>query len=209
MHLVLNTLATELPLETIDKWIDAALQKDGLVLDLRRNLGGNMDTGRRFLGRFVAEPTNLIFAIRDESSGGGLFTVERFAGVPIEPRGKYYNKPIVVLTSSMTASMAEHTARILQRECGATIIGERTSGAEAGLERIDGPEGGRLTYGETRLVDRTGVGLQVEGVVPDISIRVTRENVAAFGPDRALTDWDERMFEAAERVIRNANATRK
>jgi C-terminal processing protease CtpA/Prc len=109
----------------------------------------------------------------------------------------------------MTASMAEHTARILQRECGAIIIGERTSGAEAGLVRIDGPEGGRVSYGETRLVDRTGVGLQVEGVVPDISIRVTQQNVAAFGPDRALTDWDERMFEAAERVIRNANATRK
>lgn len=209
MHLVINTLASELPLDPIDKWIDAALLKDGLVIDFRRNLGGNMNVGLKFLGRFISKPTNLIFAIRDESTTGGLVTVERFAGIPIKPRGKRYNKPIVVLTSSMTASMAEHTARILQRECGAILIGERTSGAEAGLVRIDGPEGGRLTYGETRLVDRTGVGLQVEGVVPDISIRVTQQNVAAFGPDRALTDWDERMFEAAERVIRNANAARK
>ena len=109
----------------------------------------------------------------------------------------------------LTASRIEHTARILQRECGAITIGERTIGAEAGATRIDGPEGGSVAYDELRLVDRTGVGLQAEGVVPDISILVTEQNVAALEPDRALTDWDQRMFEAAERVIRKANAARK
>lgn len=209
MHLVVNTLSRDLALDQVDKWIDAALAKDGLVLDFRRNLGGNMNTGRELLGRFIEKPTNLVFAIRDETTTAGLVTVEKFARIPIDPRGKRYDKPVVVLTTSMTASMAEHCARILQRECGATIIGERTNGAEAGLMRITGPEGGQLSYGETRLVDRTGVGLQVEGVVPDISIRMTRENVAAFGPDRALTDWNERMFAAAERAIRNAKASRR
>lgn len=165
-----------------------------------------MGVAQRLLGRFVKKPAEFVFAVPDESTTAGLFTFELFVRLSIQPRGKRYDKPIVVLTSSLTASMAEHMARILQRECGAIVIGERTAGAEAGIERARGPNGGLLKYGQTRIVDRTGVGLQAEGVVPDISIRIRVRDVAAFGPNRAATDWEERMFEAATRTIKNLAA---
>lgn len=205
-YISLNTLSQELPVDTVDLWLDAAREKDGLVLDLRSNLGGNMGVAQRLLGRFVKKPAEFVFAVPDESTTAGLFTFELFVRLSIQPRGKRYDKPIVVLTSSLTASMAEHMARILQRECGAIVIGERTAGAEAGIERARGPNGGLLKYGQTRIVDRTGVGLQAEGVVPDISIRIRVRDVAAFGPNRAATDWEERMFEAATRTIKNLAA---
>ena len=189
--------------DEIDRWIDAALQQDGLVLDLRRNLGGNLDVAQSLVGRFLREPTDMVFVDRQsEVTTIWPFALERFTRIRFSPRGRRFDKPLVILTSSMTASMAEHAARILQRECGAVLIGERTAGAEAGTQRVYGPEGGVLTYSETRLVDRTGVGFQDEGVVPDVSVRLRIEDVAAFGPERAARDWEQRLFDAAERVLR-------
>lgn len=203
-YLTLNTLAPLLKIETVDKWLDAALLKNGLVIDLRNNLGGNMAVAQEILERFVKQRSEFVFATPDESTTAGLLTYELFMRLPIKPRGKHYNKPVVVLTSSLTASMAEHVARLLQRDCGAIVIGERTAGAEAGIVRVTGPDGSMLKYGQTRIVDRTGVGLQTEGVVPDISVRIRIADVAAFGPKRAARDWQERMLEAAARAIRNA-----
>jgi C-terminal processing protease CtpA/Prc len=192
-------------LGAVDAWIDQAMEKDGLVLDLRRNYGGNLEVGRQIVGRFLPEATDLVFVTAQEQvTTIWPFSVELFLLVQFAPRGKRYDKPLVILTSSMTASMAEHAARILQRDCGAIVIGERTAGAEAGIERVYGPEGGVLEYSETRLVDRTGVGFQDEGVVPDVSVRLRIEDVAAFGPERSARDWEQRLFDAAERAIRSA-----
>lgn len=189
----------------VDKWIDQAMDKDGLVIDLRRNYGGNLDVGRMIVGRFLSEPSDLVFVTAQEKvTTIWPFSVELFLRVEFAPRGKRYDKPIVILTSAMTASMAEHAARILQRDCGAIVVGERTAGAEAGVERVYGPEGGVLEYSETRLVDRTGVGFQDEGVVPDVSVRLRIEDVAAFGPEQAARDWEQRLFDAAARAIRSA-----
>ena len=79
-------------LAAVDKWIDQARDKDGLVLDLRRNYGGNLDVGRMVVGRFLAEPTDLVFVTaQEEVTTIWPFSVELFLRVQFAPRGRRYS----------------------------------------------------------------------------------------------------------------------
>ena len=203
-HLELRSLRAGLSTDRLDAWIDAANDTEGLVLDLRQNLGGEMAVASSVIGKFLREPVELVFVPPTDLVAYLFFPLDLFVHVDLEPRAPRFDKPVVVLTSSLTASMAEHTARILQRECDAVVVGERTAGAEAGLERARGPDGGTLTYGKTRLVERTGIGLQTDGVVPDVSVRLRLEDLERLGPERAADDWEQRLLRAAERALRSA-----
>ncbi|MBX3465046.1 MAG: hypothetical protein KF830_17900 [Planctomycetes bacterium] len=192
----------ELPIAEIVAAVTAAQAKGGLVLDLRRNLGGRWTVTRDLVEHFLPEPIELVFVQPEvDSSFAGLVTFEVFASSTWLPRPPMFDRPLVVLTSSLTASMAEHAARLLQRHAGAIVVGERTVGAEAGIREFVGPDGGRLQFGAQRIVDRTGVGLQTEGVVPDVAVRLTLADVEALGPDAAVRDWEERLAAAAEAAL--------
>ena len=200
--LEITTLGDELPLADVDDAILGALGRGGLVLDLRRNLGGRWSVTQKVVERFLRDPINLVFVEPDASTLGGLITLDVFASSTWQPRRPVYDGPLVVLTSSLTASMAEHAARLLQRHAGGIVIGERTVGAEAGIVEVRGRDGGELRFGALRIVDSTGVGLQAEGVVPDIAVRLTLADVEQRGPEGAARDWEERLLSAAAKVLR-------
>ncbi|MBL9079630.1 MAG: hypothetical protein JNL08_19155 [Planctomycetes bacterium] len=182
--------------------IQRGQQRSGLVLDLRHNLGGQWAVTQALIEHFLPEPIDFVFVQPQEvTMWAGLVTVEVFARSTWLPRPPLFDGPLVVLTSSLTASMAEHAARVLQRHCGAIVIGERTVGAEAGLREFAGPDGGVLKFGAQRVVDRTGVGLQAEGVVPDIAVRLRLDDLERLGPDAAARDWDERLAAAAQAAL--------
>ncbi|MBL8728354.1 MAG: hypothetical protein JNM25_07995, partial [Planctomycetes bacterium] len=72
----------------------------------------------------------------------------------------------------------------------------------AGNREYPGPVDGLLKFGALRIVDRTGVGLQAEGVAPDVSVRLTLDDLERLGPDAATRDWDERLSAAAAAALR-------
>jgi C-terminal processing protease CtpA/Prc len=196
--LEVHRLEDDLPMARIDQAIDRAAASDGLVLDLRANLGGRWSVAQSLVERFLREPVELVLAPpHPRSTWFGLFAVEVFVQSSWQPRPPRFERPLVVLTSALTGSAAEHAARVLQRYSGATVIGERTAGAEAVIQAAEGPDGGTLRFGSTRVLDRTGVGLQDEGVVPDVSVRLTLDDVERLGPDEAARDWEQRLFDAA------------
>lgn len=195
------TMSEALPVPDYLAALDRAEAARGLILDLRRNLGGQFDTGYAVAGRFLPAPTRLIAVDVEAWTAFGLVDVELFLSntwAPMEPR---FTRPVVVLTSSITASAAEHCARVLQQHCGIPVIGERSIGAEASVETIEGVDGGSVHYGRTRLVDATGVGLQVDGVVPDVAVRMTLDDVERLGPEAAVADWEQRLMDAARAAI--------
>lgn len=200
--LELNNLDAELPMARIDAVIDSARAGDGLVLDLRANLGGRWDVAQTFVERFLATPVDLVLAPpHPTSTFFGLFDVEVFVQSRWQPRPPVFDRPLVVLTSAVTGSAAEHAARVLQRHAGARLIGERTAGAEAAIQEANGPDGGRLRFGSTRVLDRTGVGLQEEGVVPDVAVRLTLADLERRGPEDAVRDWEQRLVNAARSAL--------
>jgi C-terminal processing protease CtpA/Prc len=200
--LELNNLDDTLPLDAIDAVIDNARSSDGLVIDLRANLGGRWDVAQRFVERFLPGPVDLVLAPpHPTSTFFGLFEVEVFVQSQWQPRPPVFDRPVAVLTSALTGSAAEHAARVLQRYAGARLIGERTAGAEAAIQEAIGPDGGRLRFGSTRVLDRTGVGLQEEGVAPDVAVRLTLAEVEQRGAEAAIRDWEQRLLTAARSAL--------
>jgi hypothetical protein len=137
------------------------LDTRALVIDVQDNTGGNSDVLFAALGRLL--PQRTLF-------GRGLwlyFGPFTFQGPRyVEPREPCYHGELVVLTSAQTCSAAEWFARTLQREGRATIVGERTVGAEAGTRDVKGPDGSSLTFGWRWITDRDGRGLQDVGGDP-------------------------------------------
>ena len=107
--------------------IDAAMatvaNTDALIIDLRRNGGGDPDSLDYWMGYFFQKPTELtsIHWITPKPHVDRQFSAEHVTG-------KYYGKPIYVLTSSKTFSCAEQFAYDMQSTHRATLVGETTGG---------------------------------------------------------------------------------
>src|SRR5262245_14894784 len=176
----------------IDRELDRLLDTRAIVIDVQDNSGGSSDVLFATLGRLLPERT--LF-------GRGLwlyFGPFTFQGPRyVDPREPCYQGDLVVLTSAQTCSAAEWFARTLQREGRATIVGERTVGAEAGTRNVKGPDGSSLTFGWRWITDRDGQGLQDVGVIPQVDVPLSIDLVRAHGYDKAEElVLDERMKRA-------------
>lgn len=186
----------------LDALVDQAMASEGLIVDLRDNGGGDYEITQKLAGRFLRQPYMQVLSEQTSSRFFGLLTYSMFPHVNWEPRPPVFDKPLVVLTSWHTGSAAEHLARLLQTERGAIVVGERTIGAEAAVQKVNGPDGSTLSFGGTRLLDVRGRGLQDEGVVPDVAVRLRLSDVkhlTTFAAARA--DWDERVLRAARDAL--------
>ncbi len=200
------TLAENVSLEALDQQLEAAGDAPGLVLDLTRNQGGQLDLTVALIRRFLRDDVEVVFVPSESMSLFGVIPVDAFVRQTWRPRPPRLAVPVAVLTSRLTGSGAEHLARMLQRHAGAVVVGERTAGAEAGVAEIEGADGSRLRFGALRILDSTGRGLQDEGVVPDVPVRLTLDDVERLGPDAAVEDWRSRLLAAAQRAL-EARAT--
>jgi C-terminal processing protease CtpA/Prc len=196
------TLKSSLSIATLDRALSTHANAKGLILDLRRNLGGSFDLTRKFAGRFLSDSVVLVRVYGKQTTWGGLLTIDPFVRIIWMPRAPRFEPPVVVLTSCLTGSTAEHLARILQRHAGATVIGESTAGAEAGVIHVEGEEGSRLTFSGIRVLDSTGHGLEGQGVIPDRSVPLSLDHVERLGPAAAVDDWRQRLLHTAADVLR-------
>jgi C-terminal processing protease CtpA/Prc len=154
-----------------DKMAEAigwALQREGgragLVLDLRGNPGGIVDSVDATAGAFLPAGTLLSTAQgRWHFLGVRRFTADRATGVN-------YRGPLVVLVDGETASGAETLARALQYYHRATIVGTQTAGKVMGVE-VEMPlaDGGLLRVATLDVAGPDGRRLEGSGVDPDVS----------------------------------------
>ena len=142
-----------------DRWMARSLQAyrpRAVILDLRRNVGGDADVLDRIAGLFVPDNHVLI-----RLTGRRLID-ERSKGT-----GKRaFTGPMVLLTGHRSASAAEILAAFLDDSGRAITVGERTRGAVTGGVDHRLPDGGRLTIAEYDIHLPSGRRLEREGVVP-------------------------------------------
>jgi hypothetical protein len=94
-----------------------------LILDLRKNGGGDGDAVADLVGYFLDHKTLLQWDVTRSGEKKPHFSAETVAG----PRfGE--QRPVYVLTSRQTASAAEECAYDLQTQKRATVVGSRTAG---------------------------------------------------------------------------------
>jgi hypothetical protein len=142
-------------------------QTHALIIDLRRNGGGEMYMVHLLASYFVeSEPIQLNGCyLRDSKE------LRQFWSFPYVPGQRYLNRPLYVLTGPLTASAAEEFAYDLQALKRATIVGESTAGAANPAEshQIDAHFTVSIPLAHT-VNPVTGTSWEGTGVIPDIAV---------------------------------------
>jgi len=160
-----------------------------VIFDVRKHRGGGMDEMDVMFAQLFAKPTDLLEldtrAAVDARDASGtedyptLFKVAAPSGVvrrlhraipAAQPSGLQSAK-VFVLTSSHSASAAEHFALALKRTGRATLIGETTRGAGNYGQPFPLPGGyaAFIPFGRT-FDPKTGEGWEGTGVKPDVAV---------------------------------------
>ncbi len=172
----------------------------GLILDLRENAGGFLSQAVKVAGLFLSNGVVVISKYgKDE-----IHYLRTLSGRP------FFNGPVVILTSKMSASAAEIVAQALQDYGVAVVVGdERTFGkGSIQFQNVTDEKADiffKVTVG--RYYTASGRSTQIDGVVADIVVPtqyapynigerfleypLSRDSVAPAYTD-PLTDLDEK-----------------
>lgn len=177
----------------------------GLVVDLRRNGGGDLGVLLPIAGFFFDKKT--LFAKDKTRSGKPL---SEFAGIfrlPLElyvgrPGDQIYSGPVVILVDARSASSSEVFAAGMQDSQRAKIVGSQSCGCVLGIARPRVMKGGGvLEMSEVLWFSPKGRKLEGTGIFPDETVAPTL---------RDLQRRRDPAIEAAEKLLRDmAPATRR
>ncbi len=159
--------------------ITDVMKKDptGLILDLRNNPGGYLDTAETVLSAFLPDGSTVVYVkSRDDE------TKEVTAGNPIVPK----ELKMIVLQNKGSASASEIVAGALQDDKRATIVGEQSFGKGTVQNLIPLSDGSDLKVTTARWFTPLKRAIQDKGVTPDVAVTGT------------LGDRDEQMLKALD-----------
>lgn len=169
----------KMPTFSFDRGFGSRLVKsiteyDALIIDLRGNPGGILDTLEDFTGFFEAGPVEI-----GRQSGR-----KKEEPIVAKPRRPNFSGPLVLLVDSETASAAEIFARHFQRQGRAKVVGDQTAGAVV-VARIHPGRVGSQYFAEyavqvsiAQFVMPDGEKLEGKGVTPDYLVVPTGEDLA-------------------------------
>jgi carboxyl-terminal processing protease len=173
----------------LDAAIDEFRQLDGIVIDLRGNGGGvgamTMGVAGHFfddrvsLGTMRTRTTELHFRANPRRVDTRQQIVTPFGG------------PVAILTDRLTGSASEVFAGGMQAAGRARVFGDTTAGGvlPASMDRL--PNRDVLYHAFAEFVTTTGETLEGRGVIPDVAVPITREDLLAGRdpPMRAAWQW--------------------
>ena len=140
---------------------------DGLILDLRNNAGGYLESSIEVVSLFLEK--GKVAAIQESSSverkeyktkGGDLLS----------------SFPLVVLTNSGSASASEIVAGALRDHRAVPLVGEKTfgKGSVQGLEYLY--DGSSIRISIAKWLTPSGYDINGEGIAPDFEIKLSDED---------------------------------
>jgi carboxyl-terminal processing protease len=135
----------------------------GLVLDLRENSGGFLSQAVKVAGLFLSNGVVVI----SKYGKGDVHYLRNIAAKA------YYNGPLVVLTSKMSASASEIVAQALQDYGVALVVGDQTTFGKGSIQYQTVTDSKadlffKVTVG--RYYTPSGRSTQIDGVIADIVV---------------------------------------
>jgi carboxyl-terminal processing protease len=167
--------------DAVDNMIGRARKYPNLIIDLRGNPGGSVDTLKYLVGGVFDKE------IRIADRVGRKETKPEVA----KSRHNPYSGKMVVLVDARSASAAELFARIIQLEKRGTVVGDQSSGSVMEAKHYDEKMGADtvIFYGasitEWDLLMSDGKSLEHRGVTPDELVLPGAHDIAT-GRDPAL-----------------------
>jgi carboxyl-terminal processing protease len=169
--------------ENLDEMMKRAKKYRALVVDLRNNGGGSGATLEYFVSKFFD---------RDVTIGTQITRRGKRQWIAKATDKDPYRGMLVILLNANSASASEVSARALQQEGRAIIVGDRSKGAVVGSSTLWHTVGHTkvLSYGvQVSFIDLVmpdGVRLENTGVTPDHLVLPTGADIAA-GRDPQMT----------------------
>lgn len=175
--IVISIFSEKTPQEVRDAFHDLTSRGGKvIVLDLRNNNGGLLDSGIEVAQLFLSTGVILI-----EERRGGKQKVYR-----AETGGELDEYPLAVLIDGMTASAAEVVAAALQANDRAPLIGEPTFGKGSVQVVLELSDHSSLHITSARWITPEDIILDTRGLQPDILIR-SDDNIV----DAAMTEAEK------------------
>ena len=136
---------------------------DSLILDLRNNSGGELNTATNIINLFVGK--NKIIYQTEERNGNRDITYAS------GKEDKTY--PIVILTNKNTASASEILTAALKDDLGAISIGENTYGKGTVQTMLKTKTGDQYKITTRKWLTPNGNWINEEGIKPDIEVKLS------------------------------------
>jgi carboxyl-terminal processing protease len=181
--------------EEFSKTLDD-LQKQGmqaLVLDLRNNPGGLLNSAVDVLGQFLPPNTKVVSTQGRASSQQHEYSTP--GGGKERPR-----YPLVVLVNEGSASGSEIVAGALKDLHRAIVVGETTFGKGSVQNVMQLPDGSALRFTTAKYYTPSKAVIQGNGVVPNIVVPLTPEQDRAVA---ALRNNDKIQTSEATSTIKS------
>jgi carboxyl-terminal processing protease len=156
----LNTFtdnADELFLEHVQTLLDQGVES--LVIDMRNNPGGLLDTAIEVASAFLPDGDVVVTEGPDSS------TSYPTSGDPIVPE----DMPVIVIVNEGSASASEVVSAVLQERGRATVVGENTFGKNTVQQRFALSNSGALKLTIARWLTPEGHDFGSVGVTPDVT----------------------------------------
>jgi carboxyl-terminal processing protease len=163
--------------------VDSFRAEDGMVIDLRGNLGGAGFLAPGFAGHFMDRLDTLgVMRMRTAT----LYFVINPRRVDTQARPvRPFSGPVAVLTDAMTASTSEFFAGGLRELGRVRVFGEPSAGQALPAYAQALPDGDVLMHAVADFTGPTGHRWEGDGVTPDVAAPPTRAALLA-GHDPAL-----------------------
>ncbi len=140
----------------------------GLILDVRRNSGGNLNFGLEIAGRLNRGVTRQIMSERRPVSS----ELNTAIALSVEPSaGVRFDGPVALLTSPLTASAAEIFTFAIASLPHATVIGQPGAGVLSRAERLL-PNNWLVTVTAGQVESPSGQAYEAVGVPVDVATAV-------------------------------------
>ena len=173
----------------------------GVILDLRENRGGILESCAPVAAAFLPESAMLV-EIRGRNPQAGRKLMARaedyvVQGAPAMPEPADFRKlPLVVLVNGVSASCAEVIAAALQDHGRAKVVGQRTRGLGTLQSLVPLADGSALRLTTARFYRADGRMLDGIPVEPDVPLDAPRKPTSLGGPE-------DYALPAAQRVLLN------
>lgn len=158
---------------------------DGIVLDLRNDPGGYLETSVDIASNWVDSGKLIV----SEAHSDGKTNQYKSYGY-----GKLAGKKTVVLINGGSASAAEILSGALHDYGLAKLIGEKSYGKGSVQELIPLPGNSAVKVTIAKWITPNGKNLNKDGLNPDIEVKLTEDDIAA--------QKDPQMDKAMEEVIK-------
>jgi carboxyl-terminal processing protease len=182
--------------EALQKFRDAP----GLIVDLRRNGGGDLAVLLPIAGYFFGKKT--LFAKDSTRTGKPLSSYVGLFKLPLQlyvgrPGEQIYSGPVVVLVDAHSASSSEVFAAGMQDTMRAKVIGSQSCGCVLGIAKPRVMKGGGvLEMSEVLWFSPKGRKLEGTGIIPDQLVTPTMFDLQR-GRDAVLAAADKSLVKAA------------